>query len=174
MKSNKKSEPLTGKRPLKKCQLTKHKKPKFKRQESWRYKRVKENWRKPCGIDNKMRKKVKGWPPSPTVGYRSPKKIRGLHPSGYSETHVQTVEDLDGINPETQAIRISRTVGGKKTVEILALAEERGIHVLNPGKPKELEEFKEEEVETKEEKEGEEIEEEKEETKKPRVGVKEN
>lgn len=156
MKSNKKSEPFTGERPLKKRQLSKHKKPKFKRQESWRYKRVKENWRKPRGIDSKMRKKVKGWPPSPEVGYRSPKKIRGLHPSGYVEVRVQTVEDLNGLDPKTQAIRIARTVGGKKRVEILALADERGIHVLNPRIAKELEEIEEEEVEEEEEeKEGE-------------------
>ena len=156
MKSNKKSEPFTGERPLKKRQLSKHKKPKFKRQESWRYKRVKENWRKPRGIDSKMRKKVKGWPPSPEVGYRSPKKIRGLHPSGYVEVRVQTVEDLNGLDPKTQAIRIARTVGGKKRVEILALADERGIHVLNPRIAKELEEIEEEEMEEEEEeKEGE-------------------
>lgn len=156
MKSNKKSEPFTGERPLKKRQLSKHKKPKFKRQESWRYKRVKENWRKPRGIDSKMRKKVKGWPPSPEVGYRSPKKIRGLHPSGYVEVRVQTVEALNGLDPKTQAIRIARTVGGKKRVEILALADERGIHVLNPRIAKELEEIEEEEVEEEEEeKEGE-------------------
>ncbi len=163
MKSNKKSEPFTGERPLKKGKLSKHKKPKFKRQESWRYKRVKENWRKPRGIDSKMRKKVKGWPPSPNAGYRSPKKTRGLHPSGYVEVRVQTVQDLNGLDPETQAIRIARTVGGKKRVEILALADERGIHVLNPRIAKELEEFEEEEME--EEEEEKEREKEKEETK---------
>ena len=51
-----------------------HKKPKFRRQESWRYKRVTDRWRKPHGIDSKMRKKIKGWPASPTTGYRSPKE----------------------------------------------------------------------------------------------------
>jgi len=152
MKSNRKPEPLTGERPQKKRQPSKSKKPKFKRQESWRYKRVKENWRKPRGIDSKMRKKVKGWPLSPKAGYRNPKKIRGLHPSGYVEVRVQTLEDLNGLDSETQAIRIARTVGGKKRVEILALADERGIHVFNPRITKELEEFGEEEVE--EEKEG--------------------
>jgi len=150
MKSKKKPKPFTGERPLKKRQLGKHKKPKFKRQESWRYKRVKKNWRKPRGIDSKMRKKVKGWPPSPEAGYRSPKKIRGLHPSGYVEARVQTVEDLNGIDPAKQAIRIGRTVGGKKRVEILGLAEERGIHVLNPRIVRELEEFEEEEIEEEE------------------------
>jgi large subunit ribosomal protein L32e len=128
------------------------KKPKFRRQESWRYKRVKDTWRKPHGIDSKMRKKVKGWPASPTIGYRSPKKTRGLHPSGFLETRVQSVEDLGGIDPELQAIRIARTVGGRKRIEILALAEEKGIHVLNPRTAREPEEFKEgEELEETEE-----------------------
>jgi large subunit ribosomal protein L32e len=129
---------------------SRHKKPKFRRQESWRYKRVPDVWRKPHGVDSKMRKKVKGWPPSPTTGYRSPKKTRGLHPSGFVETRVQAVEDLDGIDPELQAIRIARTVGGRKRVEILALAGERGIHVLNPrtfGEPEEFKEGEEEETE---------------------------
>jgi large subunit ribosomal protein L32e len=121
------------------------KKPKFRRQESWRYKRVGDTWRKPHGIDSKMRKKVKGWPVSPTVGYRSPKKTRGLHPSGFVETRVQSVKDLGGIDPELQAIRIARTVGGRKRVEILASAEEKGIHVLNPRAAREPEEFKEDE-----------------------------
>lgn len=122
---------------------SRRKKPKFRRQESWRYKRVTDRWRKPHGIDSKMRKKVKGWPASPTTGYRSPKKTRGLHPSGFVETRVQSVEDLGGIDPELQAIRIARTVGGRKRVKILALAEEKGIHVLNPRTAREPEEFKE-------------------------------
>jgi large subunit ribosomal protein L32e len=115
------------------------KKPKFRRQESWRYKRVPDRWRRPHGVDSKMRKKVKGWPASPTTGYRSPKKTRGLHPSGFVETRVTSVDDLIGIDPELQAIRIARRVGGRKRVEILTLAEEKGIHVLNPRTAQESE-----------------------------------
>jgi large subunit ribosomal protein L32e len=122
-----------------------HKKPKFRRQESWRYKRVTDRWRRPHGIDSKMRKKVKGWPASPTTGYRSPKKTRGLHPSGFIEARVQTVEELIGIDPELQAIRIAHTVGGRKRVEILTAAEEKGIHVLNPRSIRETEELTESE-----------------------------
>jgi len=116
-----------------------HKKPKFRRQESWRYKRVTDKWRRPHGIDSKMRKKIKGWPASPTTGYRSPKKIRGIHPSGFVETRVVTIDDLIGIDPELQAIRIAHTVGGRKRVEILTRAEEKGIHVLNPRTARESE-----------------------------------
>ena len=121
----------------------KHKKPKFRRQESWRYKRVTDRWRRPHGIDSKMRKKVKGWPASPTVGYQSPKASRGLHPSGYMETRVFNVEDLGGIDPEIQAVRVAHTVGAKKRLEIIAAAEQKGIHVLNSRKTREEFETKE-------------------------------
>ncbi len=117
----------------------KSKKPKFQRQESWRYKRVKESWRRPKGIDSKMRKKVKGWPTSVDVGYRGPKLARGLHPSAYREVLVYNVDDLIGIDPGTEAIRIAHAVGAKKRAEILNRAREMGIHVLNPGAAKELE-----------------------------------
>ncbi|RJS87067.1 50S ribosomal protein L32e [Candidatus Bathyarchaeota archaeon] len=117
------------------------KRPRFRRQESWRYVRIKENWRRPRGIDSKMRLKKKGWPPSPSVGYRGPKAVRGLHPSGYEEVLVYNVGDLAAIDPETQAIRIAGTVGARKRAQILEEAERRGIKVLNPGLMEEVEEF---------------------------------
>ncbi len=106
--------------------------PEFVRQESWRYKRVKPNWRRPRGIDSKMRMEVKGWPKRVKVGYRGPKKVRGLHPSGYKEVLIHNPKELEGINPEVEAIRIAHTVGAKKRKEILEKAKELGIKVLNP------------------------------------------
>jgi len=110
----------------------KGKKPRFRRQESWRYKRVSQVWRKPDGIDSKMRYRMKGWPKLVEVGYRGPRVARGLHPSGYAEVIVRTVDDVAKVDPETQAIRIAHTVGMKKRAEISARAEERDIHILNP------------------------------------------
>jgi len=111
----------------------KSKKPDFVRQESWRYVRVDEGWRKPRGIDSKMRKEVKGWPARVKVGYRGPKTARGLHPSAYREVIVYNVDDLSGVDPKTEAIRIAHRVGAKKKAEILNKARELGIRVLNPG-----------------------------------------
>ena len=148
---NKLEKPVT-KRDLRDRERIKGKKPDFRRQESWRYKRVEESWRRPRGIDSKMRKKKKGWPRSVEVGYRSPKKTRNLHPSGYVEALVYNVDDVEEVDSKTQVIRIAHTVGMRKRVEISARAEERGIRVLNPREAKEPEEVEEEPKEKKKEK----------------------
>jgi|YelNatPaOPRAMG01_1025707.scaffolds.fasta_scaffold21135_7 large subunit ribosomal protein L32e len=111
----------------------KSKKPNFVRHESWRYVRLKENWRRPKGIDNKMRRKVKGWPQTVSVGYRGPKTARNLHPSGYEEVLVYNIKDLERVDNESQAVRIAHTVGKKTRLQILAAAKEKGIFILNPG-----------------------------------------
>lgn len=118
---------------VEKREMVKKKKPEFRRQESWRYKRVKENWRKPKGLDSKMRKDVKGWPPKVKVGYRGPKLARNLHPSAYKEVIIYNVDDLNEIDAKTEAVRIAHTVGAKKRAEILNRAKDLGIRVLNPG-----------------------------------------
>ncbi|MHA1594654.1 MAG: 50S ribosomal protein L32e [Candidatus Baldrarchaeia archaeon] len=110
----------------------KRKKPDFVRYESWRYVRVKENWRRPRGIDNKVRQKWKGWGKMPTVGYGAPRAVRGLHPSGYKEILVYRPEDLDKLDPEEHAIRIAHTVGKKKRKEIVKKAIDMGFKILNP------------------------------------------
>ncbi len=107
---------------------------KFKRQNSSSYKRVKNSWRKPKGMDSKMRKEKKGKPPLVKVGYRKPKSERNVHPSGYREVLVHNKDEMEDVDPESQAIRISSTVGGRKRKKILEEAEERNIKVLNPGK----------------------------------------
>lgn len=110
----------------------KAKKPKFRRQESWRYKRVSQVWRKPDGIDSKMRAKKKGWPKSARIGYRGPRGTRYVHPSGFKEVLVRNVDDLAEADPQTQAVRIAHTVGLKKRADISVRAGEMGIRILNP------------------------------------------
>ncbi len=109
----------------------KKKRPEFARQECWRYKRVKRNWRRPKGLDSKMRKNIKGWPATVKVGYRGPKAVRGLHPSGNREVSVHNVNEVGDVDPETQAIRIAHTVGRRKRGKIIAEARKRNIEVLN-------------------------------------------
>jgi len=107
--------------------------PKFLRQESWRYDRLAENWRKPKGKDNKMRKQKSGMPALVKVGYGGPKAARGLHPSGYTDNLIQNAADLAKLDPKRDAARIGHTIGKRKRTEIVNRALELGIKVLNAG-----------------------------------------
>lgn len=109
------------------------KRPHFKRYESWRFVRLKDIWKKPRGIDNKMRTELQGWPKSVKIGYRGPAAVRGLHSSGMEEVMVWNAKDVEKVDPETQVARIGGTVGGRKKETILAKAEELKIRILNPG-----------------------------------------
>lgn len=116
-----------------------YKRPRFVREESWRYKRVKESWRSPRGKTSRVRRSKEGWPPVVKIGYSRPRSIRGRHPSGLTEIMVWRPKDLAHIDPKTQAARIAHTVGENKRVQILDDAKKANIRVLNPGLKKPVE-----------------------------------
>jgi large subunit ribosomal protein L32e len=109
------------------------KRPKFRRVESWRYKRVKDSWRKARGIDSKTRRKHKSGVKSPSIGYRGPKKVRGFHPSGFQEARIETKEDLLHLNKKKHVIKISSRLGSKKRIALIDYCQKRGFKVLNLG-----------------------------------------
>ena len=111
----------------------KKRKQKFRRQVSSQLKRLGKSWRKPKGMDSKMRMREKGKLPLPGPGYRNPRGARGIHPSGMMEVLVSRPGDIKGVDPKRQAVRIRSVVGRRKREEILKLTKESGIKVLNPG-----------------------------------------
>jgi len=126
------------------------KRPKFVRQESWRYDRLAESWRRPKGKDNKMRRQVSGVPQIVKIGYRGPRVSRGLHPSGYTDNLIFNINDLMKLDPKKDSARMGHTVGRRKREQIVAKATSLGIKVLNAGKlahPKKEDEEKKEERE---------------------------
>ncbi|MFC7059773.1 50S ribosomal protein L32e [Halovenus salina] len=107
-------------------------KPQFNRQDYHKKKRVPTSWRRPRGQLSKQRRGVKGKGATVEAGYRQPEAVRGLHPSGFEEVRVHNTDDLEGVDPDTEAVRIASKVGGRKREQIEELAEEREIRVLNP------------------------------------------
>ena len=129
--------PSNAEKALRLRERAKMKKPRFVRQESWKYFRLKENWRRPKGLDNKVRKRIKGWPPRVSAGYGGPKAARGLHPSGYEEVMIYNTEDLKRIDSKTQAARMAHTIGRRQRVKIITEARKKRITVLNAREVKE-------------------------------------
>jgi large subunit ribosomal protein L32e len=105
--------------------------PRFLRQEWFTKARLGMKWRKPMGQHTKLRRHYGYRPNVVSIGYRGPKMVRGLHPSGFREVLIHTVRDLDAIDPRVEAARIAGTVGGRRRTEIQAAADEKGIRVLN-------------------------------------------
>jgi len=106
--------------------------PKFRRLNTLKLKRIdEESWRKPRGIDNKIKWCRKGYPPLVRVGYRGPKATRGLHPSGLVEVLVHRPEDLEGLTPDVHCVRIAHTVGRRKRLQIIDKAKQLGLRVVN-------------------------------------------
>ena len=152
-------KPSLSQKELKARARARNKKPKFVRAESWKYDRFSLSWRRPRGLDNKIRRKIKGWPAGVSVGYKGPKIARGLHPSGYREVLVCNVKDLSTIDPNTQAGRIAHTIGKRKRTLIIAEAKKLNIKILNFKASPETEKKQEEEVAEGEENEQEQTEE---------------
>ena len=113
----------------------KKKQPAFRRQEWYRYKRLsRSSWRKPSGLQSKVRLNRKYRPPMARIGYRKISSVRGLHPSGFEEVLVHKSSDLEGLDPETQAVRIGARVGNRKRLDIHDRANSLGIRILNQRK----------------------------------------
>lgn len=133
-KKKKKKKPKLSseiKQELEKRKEIKKRTPNFHREEWFRYKRLSKKWRRPDGITSKMRINKKYRPSRVRVGFRGPKKTRGLHSSGFEEVMVYNSKDLEKINPDTQAARIGSDVGTKKRMEIEKIAEKHDIRILN-------------------------------------------
>lgn len=90
-------------------------------------------WRRPKGIDNPMRLRLKGMPPRPSSGFGTPREVRGLHPSGLRPVVVRNVKELELLNPSEVIVYVGRTVGKRKRVEIIGKARELGFLVANEG-----------------------------------------
>ena len=112
-------------------QVSSHR-PKFVKTESWRYKRLQTNWRKPKGIDNHQRKqKSRGRPGLVKIVYGTPKIAKGLHPSGYTDNLVNNFNDLTKLNPKKDGVRFGHSVGAKKRKELMKTVIEKKFKVFN-------------------------------------------
>jgi len=106
----------------------------FKRHQSDRYKSVKEAWRKPKGIDNRVRRRFKGQLPMPMIGYGSNKKTRHLLPNGLKKFLVNNIRELELLlmHNKSYAAEIAHSVSSRNRVVILERAKALGLKVTNP------------------------------------------
>ncbi len=117
----------------------KKKKPKFKRRNYGKKKSLSDSWRRPRGIQSKQRKQKKGRPKRVEVGYRSPKKVRGMtRKEGLLKVRIHNVKELGKIDKSTQGIVIASSVSIKNKIKIYEKAKQLGITIIEP-RPQDIE-----------------------------------
>jgi len=105
----------------------------FKRHQSDRYASVKQAWRKPKGIDNRVRRRFKGNLPMPKIGYGSNKKTRHLLPNGLKKLVVNNVREVDILlmHNKSFAVEIAHGVSSRNRIPIVERAKALGLKVTN-------------------------------------------
>lgn len=109
----------------------KKRKPHFVVHESTSYPRMKSKWKKTRGNSSGVRQKWRGRRATVNPGYGSPQEVKGLHSSGLEKVMVNNAAELLALNHTTQGAVIASSVGNRKRAELLKLAQEKKIRVLN-------------------------------------------
>merc|ERR1712170_23238 len=119
--------------PLSRPKIVKKKVTRFKRHQSDLYKRVDESWRRPKGIDSRVRRKFKGKVLMPNIGYGSNKKTRHMLPDGFKKFLINNVSDLELLMMynRTYAAEVASSVSRKTREAILERAKVLDIKVTN-------------------------------------------
>jgi len=110
---------------------SKSKKPQFIRQDGHKKLRLGKKWRKPKGIQNKVRLGIRGYRRLVSVGFKAPASVRGLNKDGLEMIIVKNPAMVESLDATKQGIIISGTVGTKKKLQIIKIAKDKKIEILN-------------------------------------------
>ncbi|EEA07999.1 60S ribosomal protein L32, putative [Cryptosporidium muris RN66] len=125
-----------------KKRIVKKRTKKFIRFQSDRFLRVNPSWRKPKGIDCRVRRRFKGTYLMPRIGYGSNSMTRNLLPNGLYKFTVSNVKEVQMLlmHNKTFCVEIAANVSSRKRKEILQRAEQLNLTVLNKNARLALEE----------------------------------
>eukprot|EP00695_Tsukubamonas_globosa_P001243 TRINITY_DN21_c0_g1_i3.p2 TRINITY_DN21_c0_g1~~TRINITY_DN21_c0_g1_i3.p2 ORF type:complete len:134 (+),score=67.38 TRINITY_DN21_c0_g1_i3:83-484(+) len=106
---------------------------KFGRHHGGRFLRMGLSWRRPRGIDSRVRRRYRGAPKTPKIGYGSDNKTKHLDPAGFYRFLVKNKEELEVLLMHNRqfAAEIAHSVGAKARKEIVERAAQLNIKVTN-------------------------------------------
>ncbi|XP_035556218.2 60S ribosomal protein L32-like [Canis lupus dingo] len=122
-------------RPLVQPKIIKKRIKKFIRHQSDRYIKIKRNWRKPRGTDNRVCGRFKGQILMPNIGYGSNKKTKHMLPSGFWKFLVHNVKELEVllIGNKSYYAEIAYNVSSKNHKVIVERIAQLAIRFTNPN-----------------------------------------
>lgn len=116
----------------------KKRKPAFMRQDAHKKVRIKKTWKKPHGLQSKMRLHEKGYNRCVSPGFKSPAQVRCLTRQGLTQVQVSNLDQLKAIDPQTQAAMITKTVGMRNRTGMIKEALSRKITIMNYKHPEQF------------------------------------
>ena len=120
--------------PLVKRKIVKKRRKKFIRHQSDQFWRIaRSSWRRPKGIDSRVRRRFKSQVKLANIGYGTKKTDRHVLPSGFLKFRVSNIKELEVLlmHNRTYAAEIASNVSIQNRKKILARAEQLNIKVLN-------------------------------------------
>ncbi|KDD75220.1 ribosomal protein L32 [Helicosporidium sp. ATCC 50920] len=121
-------------KPLCKAKKVKKHPGPFKRHQSDRKIAVKESWRRPKGIDSRVRRQFNGCGVTlPSIGFGTEKKLRHVLPNGFLKFRIFNVRELEMLlmHNRKYAAEIASSVSTRKRKAIVERADQLDIKVLN-------------------------------------------
>ncbi|XP_073747363.1 large ribosomal subunit protein eL32-like [Callorhinus ursinus] len=120
---------------LVKPKIIKKRTKKFILPRSNRYVKIKSNWWKPRGIDNRVHRRFKGKMLMSNTGYGSNKKTKHMLPSGFQKFLVQNIKELEVLLlfNKSYCAEIAHSVSSKNHKAIVERAAQLCIIVTNPN-----------------------------------------
>merc|ERR1711988_36617 len=121
--------------PASKPKIVKKRTKKFTRHQSDRYNKLSRNWRKPKGIDNRVRRRFKGMYVMPNIGFGSAKNTRHMLPTGFRKVLVHNVKELEVLMMQNKKFcaEIAHGVSAKNRKQLVERAQQLAIRVTNPN-----------------------------------------
>ncbi|XP_065387176.1 large ribosomal subunit protein eL32-like [Macaca fascicularis] len=121
--------------PLVKAKIIKKRTKRFIRHQSDRYVKIKRNWWKPRGSDNRVRRRFKDQILMPNIGYGSNQKKKHILPSGFRKFLVHNVKELEVLLMcnRSYCAEIAHNVSSKNRKAIMERAAQLAIRVTNPN-----------------------------------------
>lgn len=125
---------MAGTLPLNKKTIVKKRTKKFIRHQADQFKRISyATWRKPKGIDGRVRRRFKGAIPMPSIGYGSDKQTRNILPNGFKTVVINNVSELEMLmmHNRTYSATVAKSVSKRVREQIVERAEQLAIRVNN-------------------------------------------
>lgn len=124
-----------GARPILKTKIVHKRTKRFTRFASDLLDRLSPSYRRPRGIDNRMRRQFRGNKPLVSIGYGSNSATRFYGSNGFKRFLICNLSDLELLlmNNRTYAAEVASNISARKRAQIVRRAKELNVTLTNAG-----------------------------------------